>query len=277
MALSDVDELKQMKKKDRTVKVIEIENVTENVSTEMKIITDKKEFYFPDSVTIQIFLFKPYPVSGAGVSAQVTPPSGKVFEINFSENILVGSTLPNSGSYVAIITNLEEDGRYLISIQADDNGGQAYFATPFGEDVSDNQKKIEAKHLGRTGPFEISRMIRIQAFGYEGKAGLPPLKVTTLYASVESDHCIRLFWQIPLNVGPNGKYEIRYSSQCLPLQKAWHEAQLLFRGEYSRKGGDAQEHKTYAFGKGTYCFAVISENREGLKSEISNKYIVVIK
>jgi hypothetical protein len=120
-------------------------------------------------------------------------------------------------------------------------------------------------------------MVSIQVFGYEGAAGLPPLKVTTLYASVESKNRVLLSWQTPINIGPGGLFEIRCAIQCQKLRNAWIEAQLLFRGKYTRKGGETQEYETGVLDKGKYCFAVISENRNGLKSEISNQYIIILK
>ncbi len=120
-------------------------------------------------------------------------------------------------------------------------------------------------------------MITINSFCYAGKTGLPPLKITTLYASIDSAQCVHLFWQVPINIGRDGKYEIRYSSKSIASKNAWDEARLSHEGKYTSKAGETQEHKICELGKGTYYFAVKSVNSKGFQSEISNDYIVVIK
>jgi hypothetical protein len=104
------------------------------------------------------------------------------------------------------MTDLEEDGQYQVIIQANDNNGNAHYAEPFVEDLPEKQKISEDKPQREpVGSFQIESMITFSAFGYAGKAGLPPLKVTTLYASFDSDQCVHLFWQVPINIGRDGK------------------------------------------------------------------------
>ena len=242
------------------------ENRIENGNVEMKIRTVKRSFFYPKPIQLQVFLFKPYPVSGASVEGTIHSPSGNTFEVRFHENILIGATTPESGSYVAIITDIEEDGRYLIKIRANDNHGSAHFSRS-----SKGEKRSSC-----VGPFEIERLINIQATGYEGMPQLPPLKITTLYAEVE-DQCIILSWQVPLNIGRNGNYEIRYSHERIDSRKAWEAAKVLFQGKYHQKGGDMQSYRSCNLGEGKYHFAVISKNKTGGESQISNNYIIVLQ
>lgn len=277
-AMSDVEATDQQKGKEESPRAIQSQKAEKDAPIEMKLGTSKREFRYPEPVTIQVFLYKPYPVAGAGVSASVISPSGRMFEIQFSEDLLIGSTTPGSGSYVAILTDLQEDGRYQVNIRADDSKGRAHFAVPFGEDVAGPKKNLKGEHTrARPGPFDITQVFYFHASGYEGHPGLPPLKVTTLYASVDSQQCVHLSWQVPLNIGNEGKYEIRYTSERPKLRKDWLEAPLLHRGEYINKGGESEEYKICQLSSGMYYFVVISENSQGIKSAVSNVYTVVIK
>jgi hypothetical protein len=179
----------------------------------------------------------------------------------------MGATIPESGSYVAIITNVEEDGRYVINIRADDNEGRAHFAGfPTAE-----------KGSSGVGSFDIERLMSIEVSGYEGMPGLPPLRINSLYAEVDDDQCILLSWQVPLNIGQGGSYEIRYSHERIYTREAWAGAEVLHRGEYSQTGGETQSYRSCELGQGRYHFAVISENSLGVQSDISNSYIVVLQ
>jgi hypothetical protein len=277
LALEDTKHAAEKNQTDEETKALSIKKA-KNVSVEMKIPMDNKEFYYPEPITIQVFLSKPYPISGAQVSGVVIPPSGKPFTITFSENILVGWTLPDSGSYTAVITDLEEDGQYQVRIEANDNDSTAHFAKPFGEDLPDSQSTNDPDQSpGFVTPFKIESIISINAFGYTGKPRLPPLKITTLYASVDSDHCIHLFWQTPANIAQDGRYEIRYSFQSITSIELWNKANLGYEGKYSSKSGKTQEHKICGLGKGIFYFCVVSRNNRALQSEISNDYLVVVK
>jgi len=254
------------------------EPIMQNARVNMKIALNKRDFHYPEPIKIQVFLYKLRPISGAKVKASITSASGKIFNIPFSENILLGSTPPESGSYVGIITELEEDGQYQVIIQANDNNGNARYAKPFVGELPEKQKIIEDKPSPEpVGSFQIESVITINAFGYAGKAGLPPLKVTTLYASVDSYQCVHLLWQVPMNIRRDGRYEIRYSSRSITSRNAWSEARLGYEGKYTSKAGETQEHEICDLGKGTYYFAVKSVNSKGSQSEISNDYIAVIK
>jgi hypothetical protein len=232
----------------------------------MKISTVKRSFHYPEPIELQVFLFKPYPVLGANVEGAIVSPSGDSFKVPFSENILIGATTPESGSYVAIITDLQEDGRYVIKVRADDNEGSAHFAG------SPSNKKVSSG----LGSFEIERLISLQVSGYEGMPSLPPLRINTLYAEID-DHCIVLSWQVPLNIGQDASYEIRYSHERIDSRKGWGEAEVFYRGEYSQRGGETQSYRSCELGEGRYYFAIISENKMGAESEISNNYIVVLQ
>jgi len=245
----------------------EMENPIKDVDVEMKISSSQRSFRFPEPVKLQVFLFEPNPVLGARVEATVTSPSGNTFKVPFSENILIGATTPGSGSYAAIITDLQEDGRYLISVRADDNEGKAYFV------YSPNKKKISSG----VGSFEIERLMSIQVSGYEDKPSLPPLSINSLYAEVDDEQCILLAWLVPLNIGPEGIYEIRYSHESIYSMEAWGGAELLHRGRYNQKGGETQSYRSCELGRGRYHLAVISKNKMGVQSEISNNYIVVVQ
>jgi hypothetical protein len=243
------------------------ENLIEDVNVEMKISTVKRSFHYPEPIKLQVFLFKPYPVLGARVEGTIVSPSGSTFKVPFSENILIDATTPESGSYVAIITDLQEDGRYVVKIRADDNKGRAHFAGfPTAE-----------KGPSGVGSFEIERLVSIQVSGYEGMPGLPPLRIDSLYAEVDDDQCILLSWQVPLNIGQGGSYEIRYSHERIDSREAWAGAEVLHRGQYSQRGGETQSYRSCELGEGRYYFAVISENKMGAESEISNNYIVVLQ
>ena len=258
-------------------KVKDMEQTSQNVEVDMKIVSNKKDFHYPEPIAIQVFLYRPYPISGAKVSAIVTSPSGKNFKIPFTEDFLLGPTLPGSGSYVGMLTDLEEDGQYQVGIEANDNNGKAYFAKQLGEELPDTQRTIDNSSPRTVGSFQIQSMISINVFGYVGKFGLPPLKITTLYASVDSDQCVYLFWEVPINIGPDGEYEIRYSSQSITSERAWSDARLAYKGKYTRKGGETHEHKICGLGKGIFYFAVRSVNSKDFQSEISNDYIVIIR
>jgi len=278
LALENVKSVSQTNQQEKETNTGKLEPIMQNVRVNMKLVLNKRDFHFPEPITIQIFLYKLRPISGAKVTASITSPSGKILNIPFSENVLLGPTLPESGSYVGIITELEEDGQYQVIIQANDNNGNARYAKPFVGDLPEKQKIIEDKPSPKPiGSFKTESVITINAFGYAGKAGLPPLKVTTLYASIDSDQCVHLFWQVPINIGRDGMYEIRYSSKSITSKNAWDEARLSHEGKYISKAGETQEHKICDLGKGTYYFAVKSVNSKGFQSEISNDYIVVIK
>jgi hypothetical protein len=278
LALEDTIHAAEKNQIDEETKAHSIKKTKQNVSVEMKIPTDNKDFYYPEPITIQVFLFKPYPISGAQVSGVVIPPYSKPFTITFSENILVGWTLPESGSYTAVITDLEEDGQYQVRIEANDNDNTAHFAKPFGEDLPDSQSTNDSdQSAGLVTPFNIESIISINTFGYTGKHRLPPLKITTLYASIDSDQCIRLFWQTPANIGQDGRYEIRYSSQSITSIEAWNKANLGYEGKYSSKAGETEEHEICGLAKGIFYFCVVSRNNIALQSKISNDYIVVVK
>ncbi|MBA7606132.1 hypothetical protein ES703_13271 [subsurface metagenome] len=277
-ALENVKEVALTNQQEKETSTGKLETGIQNARVNMKLALNKRDFHFPEPITIQIFLYKLRPISGAKVTASITSPAGKIFNIPFSENVLLGPTLPESGSYVGIVTDLEEDGQYQVIIQANDNNGNAHYAKPFVGNLPEKQKIIEDKPQREpVGSFKTESMITINAFGYAGKAGLPPLKVTTLYASIDSDQCVHLFWQVPINIGRNGGYEIRYSSKSITSKNAWDEARLSHEGKYISKAGETQEHKICDLGKGTYYFAVKSVNSKGFQSEISNDYIVVIK
>lgn len=278
IALENVKSVAQTNQQEKETYTGKLETGIQNARVNMKIVQKKRDFHFPEPVTIQVFLYKLRPISSAKVTASITSPSGKIFNIPFSENILLGPTLPESGSYVGIITDLEENGQYQVIIQANDNNGNARYAKPFVGDLPEKQKIIEDKPSPEpVGSFQIESVIIISAFGYAGKAGLPPLKVTTLYASIDSDQCVHLFWQVPINIGRDGKYEIRYSSKSITSRDAWGEARRGYVGKYINKAGETQEHKICDMRKGTYYFAVKSVNSKGSQSEISNDYIAVIK
>ncbi len=277
-ALENVKDVAITNQQEKETYTGKLETGIQNARVNMKIVQKKRDFHFPEPITIQVFLYKLRPISSAKVTASITSPSGKIFNIPFSENILLGSTPPESGSYVGIITDLEENGQYKVIIHASDNNGNAYYAEPFREDLPEKQKITEDKPSRKpVGSFQIESMINFSAFGYAGKSGLPPLKVTTLYASIDSDQCVHLFWQVPINIGRDGKYEIRYSSKSIASKNAWDEARLSHEVKYTSKAGETQEHKICDLGKGTYYFAVKSVNSKGFQSEISNDYIVVIK
>jgi len=242
-------------------------NLINDADVEMKISAVQRSFRYPEPVKLQVFLFKPNPVLGARVEATVTSPSGSTFKVPFSENILIGATTPGSGSYVAIITEFQEDGRHLIRIQADDNEGRAHFAG------SPSDKKTSSG----LGSFEIARLISIQVSGYQDKPGLPPLRINSLYAAVDEDRCIHLSWQVPLNIGRGGSYEIRYSHERIDSGEVWTRAEPLYEGNYDQKGGKTQAYKSCELDQGRYHFAVISKNKMGAESELSNNYIVVVE
>lgn len=255
-----------------------IKKIEENGRVEMKTVINKKEFFYPEPVIIQVLLSGTNPISGAQVLGEVTPPSGKPFPITFSENILPGWTTPGNGSYTAVVTDLKEDGQYRFKIEASDNNNSAYYAKPFREDLPDSQSTNGlGQNFGIIPPFKIESIISVNVFGYSGKAKLPPLKITTLYASVDSDGCVQLFWQTPPNIGQDGSYEIRYSSQSITSLELWNKATLAYEGKYSSKPGETQEQKICSLGKGIFYFCVISRNNRTSQSEISNDYIVVIE
>lgn len=278
IALENVKEVALTNQQEKETYSGKLETGMQDIRVNMKLVLNKRGFHFPEPMTIQVFLYKVRPISGAKVTASVTSPAGKILSILFSENVLLGPTLPESGSYVGIVTDLEEDGQYQVKIQANDNNGNAHYARPFVGNFPEKQKIIEDKPQREpVGSFQIESVITISVFGYAGKAGLPPLKVTTLYASVDSDQCVHLFWQVPINIGRDGKYEIRYSSKSITSKNAWDEARQGCKGKYTSKAGETQENKICDLGKGTYYFTVKSVNSKGFQSEISNDYIVVIK
>jgi hypothetical protein len=196
--------------------------------------------------------------------------------IPFHENVLPGATQPESGSYAAFITNIEEDGAYLVTMRADDNNGMASAATPFGEDA-DRPGKRRSVPRERIGPFQIEAVTTFEAFGYAGNLSVPPLKITTLYASVDSDQCVRLSWGAPLNISDQAAYEVRYASQPMRSESAWNSAQPGCKGKYWKKGGGSIECTLCGVGKGRHFFAVRSFEGGSSQSEISNNYIVVIR
>lgn len=245
----------------------EKENPINDVDVEMKIASSQRNFHYPEPIKLQVFLFGRHPVLDARVEATVTSPSGSTSQVPLSENILLGATTPESGSYVAIITDFQKDGRYLITIRADDNGGRAYIA---------GSRRDDKTSLG-VGPFDIERLMSIQVSGYEDRPSLPPLRINTLYAEVSDEQCILLSWQVPLNIGRDGSYEIRYSHELIQSREDWARAELLHKGRYSKKGGETQSYRSCEFGQGRYLLAVISNNKMGVQSEISNNYIVVLQ
>ena len=243
------------------------ESPINDVDVEMKIVSSQRSFHYPEPIKLQVFLFGRHPVLGARVEATVASPSGSTSKVPFSENILLGAATPESGSYVAIVTDFQEDGRYLITIRADDNEGRAYFA----------RSRRDDKTSSTVGSFDIERLMSIQLSGYEDKPALPPLRINTLYAEVSDEQCILLSWQVPLNIGRDGSYEIRYSHELIQSRQDWARAEVLHKGRYSKKGGEAQSYRSCELGQGRYLLAVISKNKMGVQSEISNNYIVVVQ
>ena len=247
-----------------------------NSAVTIKVNIEKATFHYPEPVIIQAYLYGPNPIAAARVFSTVTSPSGKKFTIPFSEDILVGNMVPRSGGYVGVLTELEEDGEYHFLIQADDNNRKAHFATGFIQDLP-KPMPTDKPSLTFTDPFRVDYDTVIHVSGYSGGKGLPPLKISTLYADVDPEQCVHFSWMVPLNIGSKGQYEIRYSFKEISSEKAWKEAKTIYAGKYQSKGGETQKQKICGLAKGTIHFAVKSSNRKGLQSEISNNYIVVIK
>ena len=245
----------------------------------MKIVSGRdKHFQYPAPATLQIALYGPEPISEARVVATVRSPYGETQEFALTEHLLPAATLPESGSYAAVLATLSEDGRYHVVITASDNDGRARFATPFGEDLPSQPKGREdtggTRHLG---PFRVESQFDFRISGYSGAPPLPPLRVTTLYASVRSDRCVHLSWQVPPNIERGAAYEIRYSSVPITSEAAWRTATPADRAAYAQEGLSSQEHTMCDLPRGMYYIALRSMTAEGVESELSNDYAVRIE
>jgi len=236
----------------------------------------QREFRYPDPVTLRVSLRGPKPISEASVHGVVTAPSGNIFTIPFTDHILPGWTLPAGGFYLGALPRIDEDGRYAVTIRADDNEGKARVLRPFTADSRENEA-LRQQPSTATGSFRVEIEIDIDAVGYAGNPAPPPLRITTLYAEVDSERCVHLFWQAPLNLGDSGSYAIRHAPSRLTSEGAWARASTAAMGTYTAGPGETQTHVSCDLDGGSVYLAVKSTNRDGVASVVSNDYHVVFE
>ena len=252
------------------------ELLAQNSDVIMKVVIDKKLFRYPEPVIIKAYLYGPNPVAGAWVSAAITAPSGKKITLPLSEDMLVDNMKPRNGEYAGVLADLDEDGEYRVHVQADDNDHKAHFAEGFIQDLPNPMPADESIRVV-SDSFQVGHDTTMMVSGYSGRNGLPPLKITTLSASIDSRQCVRLQWMVPMNIGSGGQYEIRCSPRIISSEASWNEAKTVYAGKYRSKEGETQVQRICNLTRGTACFAVKSISRKGLRSERSNNYIVILK
>ena len=239
----------------------------------------KEVFQYPEPVIITAWLGGERPISGAHIIATITAPSGREYQQIFLENLLFGTTVPGPGTYILVFTDIEEDGPYKIHVQADDGQRRAEYSEPFPAETPNVQPRI-AEKSETTGSFRLDDLLIISTQFYHGKTKLPPLRVWDLYASFGDENCVTcvtLDWTVPLNIGSSGMYEIRQAREAITTEKAWSEADSVYKGGYLNQGGARESKNICKLPSGTFHFVIRSIDKSGIESELSNDYTVVTK
>ena len=211
----------------------------------------KEKYRYPEPVVVRVQLTDENPVLNAYITGIVKFNSEKE-QVVFSENALLHSNFPDSGVYSAVLP-VSQDGMYSLTVTAQSG-------TSSGEN-SDRS-------------FSLTKEKKFQLQGYSDKKRVPPVKIDTLYAEIDSEGNIILSWIVPLNIGDNGSFEIRYSSRRIGTIEDWNSATAIVNSKYHTEGGELCRYKHNIEDKGLFYYAVVSFNKEGSRSEVSNNYIV---
>ena len=250
-----------------------------STSTVLGLEAMQSQFRYPQPVSIRVGLFQSCPVIGARVIASITSPSGITLQTPLSEALLDTGTVPMSGTYIAILSDIEQDGRYIVRIRADDNGGKASCSgsVQSAPTTIDHPNAVgRGVPVSRPKPFSVERVTYVDVTGYEGNLSVPPHRINSLYGKIERSSCVRLHWQVPVNIGAEGEYEARASGTPITSKELFFQAKVLGGGAYTATAGQTQTFASCELGSGRFFVAVLSRTSAGVESDVSNDYSFVL-
>jgi hypothetical protein len=233
----------------------------------------KQQFSYPEPIVITAWLSGSRPIGKARVTATITSPSGRRYQRNVLENILYGTIMPGPGTYILLFTDVNEDGLFEIAIRADDGEGRAEYYEPFTSEAADVQPGKAITHS--LSHFQLTQTVTVSGQHYGQSRKLPPLRVWDLYARFETEPCLTLSWTVPQNIGSRGTFDIRYAKEPILSETVWQKAVSADKGGYTEEGGERVNRSICHLPSGMFHFVVRSYDESGMKSELSNDYVVV--
>ncbi|KAL6471829.1 hypothetical protein MHYP_G00204790 [Metynnis hypsauchen] len=232
-----------------------------------------------------------YPVLGARVMATLQSDTGHSENLQLLDNGAGADDFENDGIYSRYFTKLKS-GKYSLKVQVSDQG-EAVKTSPSrysgalyipgyivdGHVQLNPEKPPVNVQSADVGSF--TRTITGESFVVTVPPGVtpnfPPNKITDLSAEIK-DNTVLLNWTAPgeeMDEGTAASYEIRWSEHLEMLQNNFSNANVVNTSALQPQEAGSAEHYFFLPGVtiqngSTLFFAVQSEDKDSLKSEVSN-------
>lgn len=265
--------------------------------------TNKTNVTYPEPIIIEAKLTSTESIIRANVWAEVTgpPPNNTVTTLTLRDNGQGADKFPMDGSYAAYFTQFDGNGRYTVTVFANNTNLTAEVGSQFKDGTgiqSDTQPQGIIGHIlsslstnkssdtvtrEMTGNavlgenFErISSAGSFQVAGYNATVKIPPGKITTLNSVGNNTSSVALSWIATgnsMDQGTAAAYDLRFSKNLIATDADFNGATVVAGIGAPKSAGEEEKYTVINLEKDkTYYFAVKAVDTAGNKSEMSNVY-----